>query len=72
MSSNFLDKYEIHYKPKNLENPALDFYLYMTPPIVKMTTKYNSTTLDDLECVPSGLFYLGFENPVLNYINYLG
>jgi hypothetical protein len=28
--------------------------------------------LDDLECVPSGLFYLGFENPVLNYINYLG
>lgn len=27
-----------------------------------MTPKYLKQTLDDMECVPSGLFYFGYES----------
>ncbi|KAM3139728.1 hypothetical protein pb186bvf_008186 [Paramecium bursaria] len=39
----------------------VQFYLYTAPPVQKMNAKYLVQTFEDLDSVPSGLFYLGQE-----------
>ncbi|CAK66203.1 unnamed protein product (macronuclear) [Paramecium tetraurelia] len=44
-----------------LVNSNLEFYLYTSPPPLRMTQKYLKQTFDDLSSVPNGLFYFGVE-----------
>ncbi|CAD8076155.1 unnamed protein product [Paramecium primaurelia] len=50
-----------------LENSNLEFYLYTSPPPLKMTQKYLNQTFDDLNSVPNGLFYFGVEKQTANF-----
>ncbi|CAD8152674.1 unnamed protein product [Paramecium octaurelia] len=49
-----------------LENRNLDFYLYTSPPPIRMTQKYLNQTFDELNSVPNGLFYFGVEQQTSN------
>lgn len=47
---------------KNLEKIPPGFYLFQTPPFQKTTEKEFQSTLEELFCVPSGTFYLGYDD----------
>ena len=38
------------------------YYLFQTPPFQKTTEKEFQSTLEELFCVPSGTFYLGYDD----------
>ncbi|CAD8125993.1 unnamed protein product [Paramecium sonneborni] len=50
-----------------LEDQNLEFYLYTSPPPVRMTQKYFNQNFDDLNSVPNGLFYFGVEKQTSNF-----
>ncbi len=47
-----------------MEDKNLDYYIYMTPPVQKLKGRIIKSTFYDLNCVPSGIFYLGSEKPL--------
>lgn len=44
---------------KVLKDKNMNFYLYTTPPVVKMGEKQLEMSFEDLDSVPNGLFYFG-------------
>lgn len=44
-----------------LDNKNLPYYLYMTPPVEKLTGMMLRQTFYEKDCVPSGLFYFGCD-----------
>lgn len=61
----------ILYCLKNLENPSIEFYIYQTPPVQKITPKNENISLYDYDCVPGGLFYFGVNDPKLEKEKYI-
>lgn len=53
----FLSKYN-----KSLEKIPPGFFLFQTPPFQKVGARDYDSTLEELSCVPSGMFYLGYDD----------
>lgn len=50
--------YEVNIRfMQNLEYKKLDYYLYMTPPVQKISGVLLRKTFYDLGCVPRAVFY---------------
>jgi len=56
---------------KYLVNPNWDFYLYMTPPVQKITSYNWNKTLEEAEMVPNMLLYFGTDKPLENVKEFL-
>lgn len=41
-----------------LQNRDLDYYLYMTPPVQKLSGILLRKTFNELDCVPRAIFYM--------------
>lgn len=47
---------------KSLEKIPQGFYFFQTPPFLKIGQNELNSTLEELFCVPSGTFYLGYDD----------
>jgi len=52
----------VDYVRSLLKDPLELFYLYQSPPVQKVTPHKWNQTLEEAECVPSGLFYFSLED----------
>ena len=43
-------------------DPNWDYYLFVTPPLQKITSKNWGLSLNEFECVPSGIFYFALTD----------
>ncbi|CAD8108599.1 unnamed protein product [Paramecium sonneborni] len=50
-----------------LGDQNLEFYLYTSPPLVRMTQKHFQQSFEDLNSVPNGLFYFGVEKQISKF-----